>query len=109
MDKQLIEQCAIAAQPPAPSAPLDESRYCPDCEALQAKVAELEADNRAAWATADRHMTERNEARERIAEQAALIEKCEKALKKHGAAYLGHQEEYDEALAAIAAQKGGAV
>jgi hypothetical protein len=86
-----------APQPPAP---------CPRCTArvadlfneqhkvdallaendkLQAKVAEqaeriatLESDNKGAWATADRHMTERSEARERVEEQAALIEKCEK-------------------------------
>lgn len=83
------------------------------------RIAALEADNRAAWATADRHLAERGEARERIAEQAALIEKCEKALRsaaEWGApmqdAPKSSRPEWFElvnaALAAIAAMKGGA-
>jgi len=41
------------------------------------RIAEIEAYNKAAWATADRHMTERSEARVRVEERAVLIEQCE--------------------------------
>lgn len=98
---------------------------------LQAKVAELEA-LRAQDAKAYERLDElRNRDADKIADQAALIDKCEKALiearddvyselirAKQSAGYKRYDDEikrqmaqlvrHDEALAAIAAQKGGA-